>query len=123
MKHIAFNYLYRDAGNYKNSGRVIFGNPDRFSVGFVTNALQNSFLEHVFFIAHQIRVPSRFLFSDGCATSDDHCFHELDTVERTSEFPDDGFSRSITLFINEVTRQAQKGWIAFNPHEGLPRHF
>ena len=32
MPNIKFSYLYRDAGNYKNYGEVIFANPDEMPI-------------------------------------------------------------------------------------------
>lgn len=70
-------------------------------------------------IAHQIRVPEAFLFGQGDAGSDDHCFHELDSVQARLEAPNDGRSRSISQFIAEVNREAKRGWMAFDPHDRL----
>jgi hypothetical protein len=52
-------------------------------------------------------------------TSDDHCFHEFDSVEATLEVPNDSYSRSISQFISEVNMEARHGWRAFDPHEIL----
>ncbi|MGC2421273.1 MAG: hypothetical protein WA405_06440 [Candidatus Acidiferrales bacterium] len=116
MENIKFRYLYRDAGNYKNWANVIFRNPDRLVLESVTKALQHTFLEECLFIAHQIRIPEAFLFAKGDATSDDHCFHEFDAVEITLDSPNDRHSRSITQFIADVKKEANRGWMAFDPH-------
>jgi len=69
-------YLYRDASNYKEWGRVAFrGGCDaslrhRLSVALDTGE---------FFVAHQVRLPELF-FEDGRIDGDDHCFHELTEV-------------------------------------------
>ena len=121
MPNIKFNYLYRDAGNYKKWTDVVFSNPDRLTLEAAAKALKDAFLEDGLFIAHQVRVPEVFLFSRGNATSDDHCFHEFSAVEESLEDPNDPFSRSISQFIAEVKREAKSGWAAFDPHDALQR--
>lgn len=117
MNNIKFSYLYRDAGNYKKWADIIFSNPDGLTVEAVKKALIEAFSQDALFIAHQIRIPEAFLFDRGKATSDDHCFHELDSVELSTEVPNDTHSRSIGQFIAEVKREAQRGWLAFDPHD------
>ncbi len=119
MHNIKFSYLYRDGGNYKKWADVVFSNPDGLTPEAVTKALEDAFLQDGLFIAHQIRVPEAFLFGEGHASSDDHCFHELDSVQASLEAPDDGHSRSISQFTAEVNREAKRGWMAFDPHDRL----
>jgi hypothetical protein len=119
MENVKFSYLYRDAGNYKKWAEVVFSNPDRLTLASLTKALRHVFLEECLFIAHQIRIPEAFLFSEGNATSDDHCFHEFDAVEISLNVPNDRYSRSIGQFIAEVKREAKRGWKAFDPPDRL----
>lgn len=121
MHNIKFSYLYRDAGNYKKWADVVFSNPDGSTPEEVTEALKDAFLQDGLFIAHQIRIPEAFLFDRGDATSGDHCFHELDSVEASLEVPNDRYSRSITQFMIEVNKEAKRGWVAFDPHDGLAK--
>ncbi len=119
MENVKFSYLYRDAGNYKKWAEVVFSNPDRLSLASLTRDLRHALLEECLFIAHQIRIPEAFLFTEGDATSDDHCFHEFDAVEISLQVPDDRYSRSIGQFIAEVKTKAKRGWKAFDPHDRL----
>jgi hypothetical protein len=119
MNNIKVIYLYRDAGNYKNWVEVVFSNPERLASEVVTKTLGDAFLPDGLFIAHQVRLPGAFFFSEGEATSDDHCFHEFAGAELTLEVPNDNHSRSISQFITEVEREAQRGWVAFDPHKRL----
>jgi hypothetical protein len=121
MPNIKFSYLYRDAGNYKKWADVVFSNPDGLTLEAVTKALEDAFLQDGLFIAHQIRIPEVFLFDQGDASSDDHCFHEFDSVEASLEMPNDRYSRSITQLLAEINREAKRGWAAFDPHERLPQ--
>jgi hypothetical protein len=120
MANIRFNYLHRDAGNYKKWGSVIFANPEELTSQSVASQLMDAFPEENLFIAHQIRVPEVFFYTRGNATSDDHCFHEFDRIEETLEPPNDRHSRTIGEFLAETQRQSKRGWIPFDPHEGLP---
>ena len=117
MDNMKFNYLYRDAGNYKKWAEMVFSNPDRLTVEATAKALRDAFLQDGLFIANQVRLPEAFLFVEGDATSDDHCFHEFDVVEISFETPNDQHARSISQFIAEVKRQAERGWMAFDPHD------
>jgi hypothetical protein len=119
MDNIKFNYLYRDAGNYKKWAEVVFSNPDRLTLESMTAALRDTFLQDGLFIAHQVRLPEAFFSTEGDATSDDHCFHEFDVAEITLEAPNDSQSRSISQFIAEVKREARRGWVTFDPHDRL----
>lgn len=119
MKNIEFSYLYRDAGNYKSWAKVVFSNPHGLKPTEVNKALRGAFLEGDLFVAQQIRIPEAFLFADGDATLDDHCFHEFDTATLTAQAENDAYSRSIEQFIAEVERHANEGWEAFDPRDRL----
>ena len=104
-----FIYLYRDAGNSKQWGEVIFAGPpdDR-------SRLMRSFESGEFFIAGQIRLPERFFGGESCETHD-HCFHEFDSVEPTIDLPTDSLKRSFAEFVAEVEAAARRGWQLFEP--------
>jgi hypothetical protein len=117
MGNIRFNYMYRDAGNYKKFGSVVFSNPELVTLQSLAAPLAKAFSEEGLFVAHQIRVPEVFFYTRGNATSDDHFFHEFDGVEESLEAPNDQLLRSVGEFLVEVQRQAKRGWIPFDPHE------
>src|ERR1700690_4402210 len=117
MENVEFTYLYRDGGNYKKRGRVVFSNPDELDVGSVGKDLQQAFLPDGLFIASQIRVPDVFLYIGGEFSSDDHCYHEFFGVLSTLEAANDANRRSIREFLAEVNREAVLGWEAFDPYD------
>lgn len=117
MENFEFSYLYRDGGNHKKWGKVVFSNPERLEAGSVENELREVFLEEGLFIASQIRVPAVFLYADGQLSLDDHCYHELDRVGPTSESIDDSHRRSISQFVAEVNQVVQSGWQVFDPYD------
>ena len=119
MSNIRVHYLYRDGSNYKKWGSIVFHDPDDFSVESIQRQLQSAFSQDGLFIAHQVRVPEIFLASEDRLTSDDHCFHEFWAVEKTSDAPNDPYRRSISNFLTEVSKEADRGWQAFSPQDRL----
>jgi len=117
MENLKFDYLYRDGSNYKNRSAVVFSNPDKLSPSTVALELRQAFLPDGLFIAHQISLSEVFLYGEGDPTSDDHCFHEFDSVELTAEAPDDPYGRSMSEFVAEVVKASQEGWRAFDPQD------
>lgn len=121
MANIKFNYLYRDASNFKKWASVVFANPDNLPVDDIAGSLLGNFLPDQLFIAHQIRVPQAFLFVDYPLTVDDHCFHEFYSIEPTSDAANDTFDRSVLGFAIEVHTEACLGWGPFDPQCPLLR--
>lgn len=111
--NIKFNYMYRDAGNFKVWGEVIFKNVAPVNIELLDTKLRQAFDDNLF-IANQINVPELFLELDGKLTSNDHCYHQYENVEHTLEFPTDVFDRSIYQFIEQVELESLKGWKTFN---------
>jgi hypothetical protein len=119
MANVKFHYLYRDGSNYKKWADIVFSNADELSTETVTTGLREGFLEEGIFIAHQVHVPEVFLALDDELTPDDHCFHEFDSVESTSDVANDPSGRSIREFMAEVAGEADRGWRAFDPQDRL----
>ena len=55
--NVAFEYLYRDAGNSKNWGEVVFSNPNDIAIGAIIAEAQDALIDGCYFIAEQARVP------------------------------------------------------------------
>jgi hypothetical protein len=117
MSNVEFSYLYRDGGNYRRFGRVVFSNSEQIKSVAIQQALTEAFLEEGLFIADQIRVPQVFLFANGQLSFDDHCYHEFDAVRATDEQPSDLHKRTISEFVAEVVRQQRRGWRVFDPYD------
>lgn len=105
-----FTYLYRDGGNYKKYGEVVFsGEP-----GARTAEMMRLAERDPLFIAAQVRIPNVFLFEELPPNGDDHCFHEFFSIEVTQASSDDNLNRSIEEFADEFAAEATKGWLAFD---------
>ena len=115
MENAEFTYLYRDAGNYKKSGRVIFSNREGLDIDSASKELRQLFLPDGLFIARQIRLPEVFLYERGKFTEDDHCFHEFNALNPSSDTANDLNRRSIRDFLMEVAREASRGWQTLSP--------
>ncbi len=80
-----FEYLYRDAGNYKAFGAVLL---DGALSTEELEGVRNLFPNDGFFIAEQIGVPALYgqlyQWSDG-PTQDDHCWQEFLTSRSTHQ--------------------------------------
>jgi hypothetical protein len=119
MSKVKLQYLYRDGSNYKKWGDVVFSNADDLSIESILKSLQQSFPDDGLFIAHQVRIPEVFLAGEYPINEDDHCFHEFADVEVTLDACTDVCNRSIGDFMAEATKEAERGWRAFDPIQRL----
>ena len=104
-----FRYLYRDAGNNKSYESTVFkGAFAPSDVERLKRALESS----MYFVAEQVGVPAAYLFMHGYEFDQeiDHWYHEFDDLELTQEQATDG--RTIEEFLEQVEREATKGWDA-----------
>lgn len=108
-----FNYLYRDASNYKNWGEVIFK-------GEYTPEMAVELTEYLdegrYFIAHQVDIPEMFFDYGKDSIEDDHCWHEYGDMVLTEQEPTD--PRTIQQFIQQVKEESELGWEEFDNHLG-----
>jgi hypothetical protein len=108
-----FEYLYRDASNYKVWGSLVFAGR---ITDDLTRRLARALESSEFFIARQVRVPELFLgLLYWPLEQDDHCWHEFSRVESTTEPANDPVDRTIEEFIVEVEQQSAFGWNIFDP--------
>lgn len=98
MSNISFNYLYRDYGNYKRYGSVIFSNPGNLPLAEIDTIIRNCIWDYRIFYAHQWKLSPLF-FPEHHAELD-HPFHEYESVELTDETPTD--ERIIDTFLSEI---------------------
>lgn len=119
MTHTLFEYLYRDAGNFKAHGAVLFeGSLEEHELARV----RTRFGADGLFIAEQIGIPPLYVelyrWSDG-PTRDDHCWHELwdiRSVEKEEYAADIVCIGRIDAFVNQLA--GIKEW-----REELSPHF
>lgn len=113
MANLSFQFLYRDASNYKVYGELVLpGLPvDLAAFGA---ALEATLRDGQFFIPGQVSVDAIYPWGAGEPGSDDHCFHEFDRIEETDAAPTD--SRSPEVFLGDFNRASADGWREFDVH-------
>ena len=103
--NVSFNYMYRDAANYKQHGEVIFANRDSLSIEEIKQKIIATLYDGEFFITKQVGVESCF-FGDPVGP-DDHPWHEFCDV---SESGQPASERDIADFIEDLEEANRNGW-------------
>lgn len=101
--NIRFTYLYRDAGNYKQFGGVLFSNPNGRPLIEIDRAIRAALIDGEFFDARKLQVPD--LRIDEWDDELDHVWHEFESVE---ELEGDGKTYpSIEDFLHRIKRRQE----------------
>lgn len=95
--NIRFEYLYRDAGNFKNWGEVVFSNPRDVPADVTASMAEKVLIDHTFFVASKAGVPD--LHFSEYNEDLDHGWHEVHAFLPTDEPPNDAQARNIEDFI------------------------
>jgi len=77
--NIKFNYLYRDAGNYKQYGSVILSNPDNLSLEKIEKQIRANLIDGEYFIPSKLNIP--FINEFPYDAELDHEWYEFVGVE------------------------------------------
>lgn len=83
--NIKFNYLYRDAGNYKTHGSVVFLNPEGLAIEQIESALRTKLIDEVFFDPKVLDVPVLSHPEFSYDPTMDHSWNEFESLEETGE--------------------------------------
>ena len=98
--NIRLEYLYRDAGNFKNWGAVVFSNPNNIPSKSIAELASSALIDRSYFVAGKVGVPDlHFLDHD---VDLDHDWHEFDSFQETEAQPDDSRERTIEKFIESL---------------------
>ena len=101
--YIRFNYLYRDAGNYKQYGSVVFSNPHHRALRAIEHSIRSSLIDGEFFNVKQWQLPD--LREQEWDDELDHDWHEFESVE---ELEGDGKTYpSIEDFLHRIKRRQE----------------
>ncbi|QPJ64519.1 MAG: hypothetical protein G3M78_03545 [Candidatus Nitrohelix vancouverensis] len=98
--NICFQYLYRDYGNFKNWGDVIFSNPNGLDIGQIKSMLEKVLIDQAYFVASKVNVPN--LYFEDYKENLDHVWHEFFSIEYTDEKPNDIYGRTIEKFVESI---------------------
>jgi hypothetical protein len=83
MPNIQFNYLYRDGGNYKKYGFVIFANPDNIDLPEIEKLVRSKLIWGEWFYADESQLPELFLETFDFKI--DPTWHEFESIEYSDE--------------------------------------
>lgn len=103
--NVRFEYLYRDAGNYKNWGEIIFSNPRNINVDLITAMAEKNLIDRLYFIAPAVDVPDLHFVEHHAEL--DHDWHEVHAFQATDDAPNDPQGRDIEEFIASLQNGAQ----------------
>ncbi len=98
--NILFQYLYRDAGNFKNWGEVVFYNKKDYEVSYLEKQIKEILIDKEFFVAEKADVPK--LQFPEYVKSLDHEWHEFHSISVTSVKSNDKLARDIEEFIESL---------------------
>ena len=96
MPNIKFNYLYRDAANYKNFGSVIFSNSQNLTLDELNAIIKSKLVDEAWFYTSEWNLAS--LFFSNLNPEIDPTWHEFESMEYTDEAPN--ATITLTEFIN-----------------------
>lgn len=113
-KNIKFSYLYRDAGNYKQWGYVVFSNGDGTLVEDLRARISQGAIDSDNFIADQVRLNNLFFYPEHPLNGDDHWLHEFDSLSESHDEPTDTLRRTALDFVMEFEVAAASDWRGFS---------
>lgn len=103
--NVRFEYLYRDAGNFKRWGEVVFSNAHNIGQETLDTISSAALpLDGVYFLPDQIGVPNLH-FKEWIKVLD-HDWHEIHAFKLCGDLPNDLQARDIELFIQSLFRRS-----------------
>lgn len=96
--NVMFSYMYRDAGNFKQYGEVIFANPDQLPLQSAEEAIRRVLIDGQFFVPTNWSIPliSGFAFDPDL----DHSWYEYTELSSTKAPPTD--ERTLQQFLETL---------------------
>jgi hypothetical protein len=104
--NIRFEYLYRDAGNYKLRDDVVFANRNNLTADALTEDIRKALISQEFFVAEDVGIPP--LRFDRYIASMDHGWHEFHVLTETTDEPTDPDNRDISDLISALRSVLQE---------------
>jgi hypothetical protein len=98
--NVRFEYLYRDAGNFKNWGEVVFSNPHDVPVDIIASIADQVLIDCAFFVAAKADVPDLHFAEHDEEL--DHGWHEVHVFRPTDDHPNDVRDRNIEEFVESL---------------------
>lgn len=83
--NVKFSYLYRDAGNYKNFGEVVFSNDKGLTIQEIQAVIFACLIEERWFVADRWSLPDLHFKEFDWDSELDHEWHEYEMLEETDQ--------------------------------------
>ena len=83
VQNVQFSYLYRDSGNYKNFGVLIFENTSDITIDDLKNLIKSKLICDTWFYTYQWQLPD--LRFPECDYEVNPSWHEFENVEYTDK--------------------------------------
>lgn len=96
--YIQFNYLYRDAGNNKQYGEIVFANSNALLINEIEAIIRENLIEGRYFMPSGWAMPHIYKFAYDPEL--DHDWFEYESVEETNKPITD--SREVEVFLKTV---------------------
>jgi hypothetical protein len=103
--NIALEYLYRDCGNFKNYGKVVFANQRNLSAKEIHENLFSTVMAEPFFRASDLGLPDLYFKDFPYDPELDHESHEYYRVSGTKERTNDAADRDITDLLMAIEKK------------------
>lgn len=98
--NIQFNYLYRDGGNYKSYGSVVFANPESLSLTEVEKKIKACLIDGEFFDPRKWKLTP--ITPENWDSELDHSWSEFESIHPTTQAVT--ASRTVGDFLAEIAR-------------------
>lgn len=83
--NVCVEYLYRDGGNFKNWGEVIFSNHAGIEISSLKEEIKKALISEEFFVAEELGIPT--LYFGEFDEELDHGWHEFGSISPCNENP------------------------------------
>ncbi len=101
--NVRFKYLYRDAGNFKRWGEVVFSSAHNIGQDTLAAISGTALpLDGIYFLPDQVGVLS--LHFEEWVENLDHDWHEIHSFELCDDLPNDLQGRDVEMFIQSLFR-------------------
>jgi hypothetical protein len=97
--NVKLSYLYRDAGNYKQFGDIIFSNPENIPLEVIKGKIKAALIDGEYFVASEWQIPALYTFAFDEEL--DHNWHEFESIELTNKHVTE--HRAISEFLDTIT--------------------
>ncbi|MBC8333755.1 MAG: hypothetical protein H8E29_00680 [Anaerolineales bacterium] len=113
--NIRFYYQYRCRANWKNTGEVIFSNPEGLPEEEIHQRILKAISGNQLFIAEAIHIPERY--EEDYDPKHSHGWHEYLFIEECGDKETDKEGRSTKAFLEVVEEKSAAIWTPVRGHE------